>query len=376
MKLRYSVLVLLILALLLCGCTQTQKPTTQPTQKTTTATTEMTTQTKVVRIYGSGATFPQPQVEKWISLYEKVNPNVKIEYVGKGSGGGQNDFKEGLVDFAMSDPPVKENLWKELEKKGQPLQFPIIIGAVVVVYNVPGVDNLRLDGKTLADIFMGKIEYWDDPAIKALNPNANLPHEKIIVVHRSDSSGTTKIFTTYLCLVSKEFEEKVGSGKLVNWPVDKVGRGLGGKGNAGVVAILKKTEYSIAYTELAYALKENLKMVALKNKAGNFVIANETTIKSAVSAVKAYIPSPEEGYKENIRQFLNAEGENSYPIVAFSHALVWKSYPKEKAEAIKDFFTWVLTEGQKPENIVEGYVGLPKDVAEIGLKAVQSIEGV
>ena len=366
MKLRYSVLVLLVLTLMLCGCTQTQKPATQPS----------TTETKVVRIYGSGATFPQPQIEKWISLYEKVNPNVKIEYVGKGSGGGQNDFKEGLVDFAGTDPPVKENLWKELEKKGEPLQFPIIVGAVVVVYNIPGVDNLKLDGKTLADIFMGKIEYWDDPAIKAINPNANLPHEKIIVVHRSDSSGTTKIFTTYLCLVSKEFEEKVGSGKLVNWPVDATGRGLGGKGNAGVVAILKQTKYSIAYTELAYALKENLKMVALKNKAGNFVIANETTIKSAVSAVKAYIPPPEEGYKEDIRQFLNADGENSYPIVAFSHILLWKSYPKEKAEAIKKFFTWVLTEGQKPENIVEGYVGLPKDVAEIGLKAVQSIEGI
>ncbi|ADB57169.1 phosphate ABC transporter substrate-binding protein PstS [Archaeoglobus profundus] len=360
MKRRYSLLLLLALAPLFCGCAQKH---TTPEQN-------------VITIYGSGATFPQPQIEKWISLYEKINPNIKIEYQGKGSGGGQNDFKEGLVDFAATDPPVKENLWRELERKGQPLQFPIIVGAVVVVYNVPGVDNLRLDGKTLADIFMGKIEYWDDPAIKALNPNANLPHEKIIIIHRSDSSGTTKIFTTYLCLVSEEFEKKVGSGKLVNWPVDELGRGLGGKGNAGVVATLKQTRYSIAYTELAYALKENLKMVALKNKAGKFVIANETTIKSAVGAVKAYIPSPEEGYKEDIRQFLNAEGENSYPIVAFSHILLWKSYPKEKAGAIKEFFTWVLTEGQKSENVVEGYVGLPKDVAEIGLKAVQSIEGV
>ncbi len=360
-------IVTIVLALLLAGCTQ-QQP--KPMETTPTK----TEQTEVIKVYGSGATFPQPQIEKWISLYEKVNPDVKIEYTGKGSGGGQNDFKEGLVDFACTDPPVKEKLWKELEKKGQPLQFPIIVGAVVVVYNVPGVEELKLDGKTLADIFMGKIEYWDDPAIKALNPDVNLPHEKIIVVHRSDSSGTTKIFTTYLCLVSEEFRENVGSGKLVNWPVDNTGRSLGGKGNAGVVAILKQTPYSIAYTELAYALKEKLKMVALKNKAGNYVKANEETIKSAINAVKAYIPPPEEGYRENITQLLNADGENSYPIVAFSHALLWKSYPKEKAKAIKEFFTWVLTEGQKSENIIEGYVGLPKDVAEIGLKAIESIE--
>jgi len=362
---RRSLMLVLVLALILAGCTQQSKPTETKTE-----------QTEAIKIYGSGATFPQPQIEKWISLYENVNPNVKIEYTGKGSGGGQNDFKEGLVDFACSDPPVKEKLWRELEKMGQPLQFPIIVGAVAVVYNVPGVEELKLDGKTLADIFMGKIEYWDDPAIKDLNPNVNLPHEKIIVIHRSDSSGTTKIFTTYLCLVSGEFKEKVGSGKIVNWPVDNIGRGLGGKGNAGVVAILKQTPYSIAYTELAYALKENLKMVALRNKAGNYVKANEDTIKSAISAIKAYIPSPEEGYKEDITQFLNADGEKSYPIVAFSHVLLWKSHLKEKAKAIKDFFTWVLTEGQKSENIIEGYVGLPKDVAEIGLKAVKSIEGI
>lgn len=360
MKIGKKVVVLSLIGvgLLFLGCTQPKTPT-QTGQK--------------VIIYGSGATFPQPQIEKWIDEYEKINPNVRIEYQGKGSGAGQNDFEKGLVDFAGSDLPVKEDLWKKLEKRGQPLQFPEIVGAVVVVYNVPGVKNLRLDGKTLAKIFMGEIEYWDAPAIKYLNPQVDLPHKRIIVIHRADSSGTTQIFTTYLCLNSKEFEEKVGSGKLVNWPVDKLGRGLSGKGNAGVVAMLKQTKYSVAYTELAYALKENLKMVALKNKAGNFVIANETTIKSAVSAVKAFIPPPDQGYKEDLRQLLNADGKYSYPIVAFSHILVWKSYPKDKAKAIKDFFTWVLTEGQKSEHIVEGYVGLPKDVAEVGLRAIQSI---
>ena len=356
-------ILLLLSGLVLAGCAQEQKPaeTKTPVEK----------ETGKVTLIGSGATFPQPQLERWIDEYMKINPNVVIEYTGKGSGGGQNDFKQGLVDFACSDPPLKEKLWKELEKKGQPLQFPIIVGAVVVVYNVPGVEKLKLDGETLAEIFMGKIEYWDDPKIKALNPDVKLPNEKIIVIHRSDSSGTTKIFTTYLSLVSKEWAEKVGSGKVVNWPVDELGRGIGAKGNPGVVAALKQTEYSIAYTELAYALKEGLNMVAIKNKAGNYVTATSKTIKAAVSAVGMKIPSPYEGYKEDLKTMLNADGENSYPIVAFSHMIVWEQYQdKDKEKAIRNFVKWILTEGQKDDYIVEGYVGLPSDVTQRLLKEV------
>lgn len=349
------VLSLLALSLVLAGCQQKEQGKAEE---------------KIILI-GSGATFPQPQIEKWIDVYMKQNPNVAIEYTGKGSGGGQNDFKEGLVDFAGSDPPLKESLWNELKKRGQPLQFPMIVGAVVVAHNVPGVDELKLDGQTLADIFIGKVAYWDDEKIKSQNPDVNLPHEKIIVIHRSDSSGTTKIFTTYLSLVSSEWAEKVGAGKIVDWPVDKTGRGVGGKGNQGVVAALKQNRYSIAYTELAYALKENLKMVALKNKAGNYVTANEETIKSAVSEVSVSIPSPYEGYKEDMKALLNAAGENSYPIVAFSHLVVWEQYSdKSKEEAIKNFVKWVLTEGQKSENIVEGYVGLPPELTQKLLKDV------
>jgi len=339
---------LILLAAVFAGCTQTQKPETQP-EKTV--------------IVGSGATFPQPQIEKWIDVYTKQNPNVGVEYTGKGSGGGQNDFKQGLVDFACTDPPISESLWNELKKKGQPLQFPIIVGAVVVVYNLPGVDSLKLDGETLAKIFMGEIEYWDDPAIKRLNPETNLPHEKILVVHRSDSSGTTKIFTTYFSLISNDWAEKVGSGKTVEWPVDKVGRGVGGKGNQGVAAAIKQNPYSIGYVELSYALKENFSMIALKNKAGNFVTANEETVKAAVSMVSVNIPSPREGYKEDLKALLNAGGEKSYPIVAFSHIVIWDKYENEaKERAIKNFVKWILTEGQKPENIVQGYVGLPESV--------------
>ncbi len=333
----------------------------------------------VVIIRTTGATFPQYQIQKWIDAYMKKHPNVKIEYEGGGSGHGQEAFLKGLTDIGRTDPPVKESTWKQFLKTGdQPLQFPEIVGAVVVVYNLPGVDGLKLDGETLAKIFMGEVEYWDDDAIKALNPGAKLPHERIIVIHRSDASGTTAIFTTYLSLVSEEFSKKVGSGKLVNWPVDKMGRGIGAKGNPGVVQALKSTKYSIAYTELSFAIENNLHVVALKNRAGKFVEPNDETIKAAVSAVKSYIPSPTEGYKEDLKQLLNAPGENAYPIVAFTHLLVWenkggKHYSPEKARAIKDFLRWVLTEGQKEEYLAPGYVGLPGDVAKIGLNAVDMI---
>ena len=325
-------------------------------------------------LVGSGATFPQPQIEKWIDLYTKRNPGVKIEYTGKGSGGGQNDFKNGLVDFACSDPPLKEDLWRELEQKGQPLQFPVIIGAVSIVYNLPGVDNLRLSKGALVAIFLGKIEYWDDPMIKELNPKASLPHKKIIVVHRSDSSGTTAIFTTYLSILSEEWREKVGAGKVVDWPVDKLGRGLGGKGNQGVAAIIKQNPNSIGYVEFAYSINENLQTAFIENMDGNFVAPSPETIKSAISRVSANVPPPTEGYKEKLEQFLEAPGENSYPIIAFSHMIVWGEYSPDKAEVIKDFITWVLTEGQKDENIMTGYVGLPEEVAEIGLSAIEIIK--
>lgn len=318
-----------------------------------------------VTLRGSGATFPQPQLDTWIDTYQNQNPNVSIEYTGKGSGGGQNDFMQGLVGYAASDPPLRENLWNDLENRGEPLQFPIIVGAVVVVHNVPQVDDLKLDGQTLADIFIGNIEYWDNSQIKELNPQADLPHKRIIVVHRSDSSGTTDIFTNYLSMVSSEWEEKVGAGKTVEWLVDQEGRGVGGKGNPGVVVALNDNEHSIAYTELSYVYEENLKTVPLKNNAGEYVDASPETIKEAVSRVKSEVPAPGEGYKEDVKSLLNAEGENSYPIVAFSHMLMWKNYDNQKKEeALKEFVKWIFTEGQKEENLATGYVGLPEEITE------------
>ncbi|MPW38784.1 phosphate ABC transporter substrate-binding protein PstS [Thermococcus sp. 101 C5] len=376
MKGTLATLLVLVIAVSLfaSGCISSNEQDQTPTQSNSNP------EKSLVTIRTTGATFPQYQVQKWIEAYMKTNPNVKIEYEGGGSGHGQDAFLKGITHIGRTDPPVKESTWKKfLETGDQPLQFPWIVGAVVIAYNVPGVDELKLDGETLAKIFMGEIEYWDDPAIKSLNPNVQLPNKKIIVIHRSDSSGTTAVFTTYLTLVSKEWAEKVGAGKTVDWPVDKLGRGIGGKGNPGVVQALKSTEYSIAYTELSFAIEENLKVVALKNKAGNFVKPTDETIKAAVAAVKSFIPDPTEGYKEDPAQLMNAPGENAYPIIAFTHALVWqnkggKHYTKEEAEAIKDFLRWVLTEGQKPENIAPGYVGLPPEVAQIGLKAVEMIQ--
>ena len=328
----------------------------------------------VVVLRGSGATFPEPQIQVWISRYQSLNPGVRIEYVGKGSGGGQNDFKIGLVDFAGSDPPAKEGYWRELSERGQPLQFPIVVGAIVVVYNLPGVEDLNLTRKALAGIFLGKIRFWDDPLIVEANPSARLPHREIIVVHRSDSSGTTKIFTCFLSSASAEWAEEVGCGKVVAWPVDSMGRGLGGKGNPGVVAVLEQTPYTIAYTELSYAVKERLKIAAVENKAGEFVKPTLESVQAAVAQAAAHIPDPSEGYKENLSEILDPPGRGAYPIVAFSHVLIWKSYgDPEKAQAIKDFFTWVLTEGQEPGNLVPGYFGLPREVAEIGLRAVEMV---
>ena len=336
---------------------------------------------RIVTIRTTGATFPQYQIQKWITDYQKNHTNVKVEYEGGGSGHGQETFLQGLTQIGRSDPPVTKEVWNKFKATGdQPLQFPEIVGAVVVSYNVPGVGNgLKLSHDALVGIFIGSIEYWDDPVIAQDNPGINLPHQKIIVVHRSDASGTTDIFTTYLSLINKTWADKVGAGKTVQWPTDKIGRGLAGKGNPGVVAILKQTTYSICYTELSFAIEEKLPTASLENAGGRFVKPTNTSIKAAVAAVSSKIPPPTEGYKENLTQLLNAPGSNSYPIVAFTHILVWKNingkhYSHDEAVAIKDFLKWILTEGQKSKNLAPGYVGLPQNVANIGLEAVNQIQ--
>ena len=338
-----------------------------------------TSNNESVTLRTTGATFPQYQIQKWIDAYQADHPDVKIEYEGGGSGHGQDAFLNGLTQIGRSDPPVKEDTWNKFLGTGdQPMQFPEVVGAVVISYNIPGVSSLKLSKDALAGIFIGDIEYWDNDTIKQLNPGVNLPHNKIIVVHRSDSSGTTSIFTTYLSVISDKWASEVGAGKTVEWPADVMGRGLAGKGNPGVVATLKQTDYSICYTELSFAIEENLPTASIENKNGEYVNPTDQSIQAAVAGVQSYIPSPIEGYTEDLEQMLNAPGNNSYPIVAFTHILVWQNngcrhYSSGEATAIKDFLEWVLTEGQKSENLAPGYVGLPSGVAQIGLNAVNSI---
>ncbi len=335
----------------------------------------------VIILRTTGATFPQYQVQKWIETYQKSNPNVKIEYEGGGSGHGQDAFMQGLSEIGRTDPPVSESTWSKFEDTGdKPLQFPEVVGAVVISYNIPGVGDIKLSQDALVGIFIGDIEYWDDAKITEQNPGVNLPHERIIVVHRSDSSGTTAIFTTYLSLINSTWDKQVGAGKTVQWPTDDMGRGLGGKGNPGVVSTLKQTDYSICYTELSFAIEESLPTADLENAEGRYTKPTDSSIQAAVAGVSSNIPPPDKGYSENLKQLLNAHGNDSYPIVAFTHMLVWKNidgkhYTHDEVTAIKEFMKWVLTEGQKPENLAPGYVGLPENVANIGLSAINQIQG-
>jgi len=334
---------------------------------------------EVLTLRGSGATFLQPQLEAWIQEFMKKYDDIVIEYQGIGSGAGQEQFFKGLTDFCGSDPPLSHEKW--LKYKGKVLQLPVILGAVAVVYNVPEIPediHLNLSGKVLALIYRGEIEYWDDSRIKELNPGLadKLPHEKIIAVHRSDASGTTQIFTTFLHKAAPRIWPVELVGKTIDWPVDRTGRGIGGKGNSGVTAIIINTKYSIGYVELAYALKNNLAMAAIRNREGIFVLPSTKTIQSAAKhALEAgLIPtSPDGDFSRELDAIIYAPGKNSYPITAFSHIFVWKTYKdKAKAEALKKFIEWIHTNGSK--HIVEGYVAVPEEIKDIGLKAVELID--
>lgn len=334
---------------------------------------------KIVYIRGSGATFPQPQFEVWIQAFMKKYSNIVIEYQGVGSGAGQEQFFKGLTDFCGSDPPLSYEKW--LEYKGKVLQLPVILGAIAVVYNIPEIPknvHLNLSGKVLALIYKGEIEFWDDPRIKELNPGlANkLPHKKIIVVHRSDASGTTQVFTTFLHRSAPNIWPKELVGKTIDWPVDRTGRGVGGKGNPGVTAIIVNTRYSIGYVELTYALKNNLSMAAIRNREGVFVTPSKATIQAAAryALETGLIPSSPDGdFSRELDAIVYAPGKTSYPITTFSHIFVWRNYgDKSKAEAIKKFIEWIYTEGSK--YVIEGYVAVPEEMKEIGLKAAEMIK--
>ncbi len=335
---------------------------------------------QTVNLRGSGATFLQPQLEAWILEFSKENSNIIIEYQGIGSGAGQEQFFKELTDFCGSDPPLSHDKW--LNHKDNVLQIPVILGAVAVVYNVPEIPgnvNLHLSGEVIALIYKGEIKYWDDQRIKALNPELadKLPHKEIIAVHRSDASGTTQIYTTFLHKAAPEIWPEDLVGKTIDWPVDKTGNGVGGKGNQGVTANVVNTKYSIGYVELAYAMKNNLSTVAIMNKDGEFVLPSRETIQAAATHAleTGLIPqSPSGDFSKELEAIIYAPGKTSYPLTAFSHIFVWKKYDDSaKAEAIKEFLKWICNDG--PNYIVEGYVAVPEEIKDIGLKAADMIEG-
>ncbi|RUR76177.1 phosphate ABC transporter substrate-binding protein PstS [Chlorogloeopsis fritschii PCC 9212] len=313
-----------------------------------------------IRLTGSGASFPAPLYQTWFQSLNRQNKNLQISYQSTGSGAGVEQFTQGIVDFGASDVAMTD---KELQKVPQDrgvLMLPMTAGKIVLGYNLPGVEQLKLSRQNYTDIFLGKIKTWNDPKIAATNPGVNLPNQPIIPVSRSDGSGTTGIFTKHLSAVSPEWKSKVGEGKTVNWPV-----GVGAKGNEGVTAQVLQTQGAIGYVEYGYAKQNNLKFAVLENKSGNFVEANEQSGAKTLEAVT--LPA-------NLRAFIeDPQGADSYPIVTYSWMLMNKKYSDPaKAKAIEAMIEYGLTEGQKiaPEL---GYVPLPQNVAQ---KVAAAADGI
>jgi len=318
-----------------------------------------------VLINAGGATFPYPIYSKWFDEYHKKFPNVAINYASIGSGGGIAQVTAGTVDFGASDGPMTDAAIKEFQdKRGSAiLHFPTVLGADVPTYNIPGVTaSLNFTGDALAGIFMGKIIKWDDPEITKANPGVKLPSNNIVVVHRSDNSGTTYIWTDYLSKASKEWEMKVGRGNGVNWPV-----GLGGKGNEGVSGSVQQTANSLGYVELAYAIQNKMTYGKVKNAAGEFVQASLASVTAAAAGMKEM---PED-FRVSIT---NAPGKGVYPISSFTWLLIpSKIADPAKKKAIKEFLTWMLADGQKlTEPLL--YAPLPKAVVAQELKAIDRIQ--
>ena len=317
-------------------------------------------------INGAGATFPYPMYSKWFDVYHQKNPNIEFNYQSIGSGGGIRQVTEGTVDFGATDGPMSDEQLKAYQdKRGtQILHFPTVLGADVPTYNIPGVTaTLNFTPEALAGIFLGKISKWNDPAIAGANKGVNLPANDIIVVHRSDGSGTTYIWVDYLSKVSEEWKNKVGRNTSVNWPV-----GLGGKGNEGVTGLIKQTPNSIGYVELIYAAQNNIPYGTVKNSAGSFVKADLASVSAAAAGVAKDMPAD---FRVSIT---NAPSKGAYPISSFTWLLVpAKIQDATKRDAIKAFLKWMLTDGQGYTEALS-YAKLPKEVVEKEEKAINNIQ--
>jgi phosphate transport system substrate-binding protein len=317
-------------------------------------------------ITGAGATFPYPMYSKWFDEYHKKNANLEINYQSIGSGGGIRQVTEGTVDFGATDGPMNDEQIKAYQDKHgfAILHFPTVLGADVPTYNIPGVDvELSFTQEAIAGIFLGTITKWNDPAITGSNKGVSLPANDIVVVHRSEGSGTTYIWTDYLSKISDEWKTKVGKGASVNWPV-----GLGGKGNEGVTGTVKNTPNSIGYVELIYAIQNKMPYGRVKNSSGAFVKADLPSVTAAAAAAVKNMP---DDFRVSIT---DAPGKTAYPISSFTWLLVPAKFSDaNKRDAIKGFVKWMLADGQNYTEALS-YAKLPKEVVAKELKAIDKIQ--
>jgi len=315
-----------------------------------------------VQINGGGATFPYPIYSKWFSEYNKLHPDVEINYQSQGSGFGIQQIQKQTVFFGATDGPMTPE--QLLGAPGKVLHFPTVLGAVVPIYNIPGVTaELKFTGPLIADIFLGKITKWNDPAIAKVNAGLTLPNTDITVAHRSDGSGTTYIFVDYLAKVSPEWKSKVGVATAVAWPV-----GLGGKGNEGVSSLIKQTPGTIGYVELIYALQSKTSYGSVQNASGEFIRASVESVTAAAAEASAKMPAD---FRVSIT---NAPGKAVYPISSFTWILLYEN-PKDKAMAATfvDFMNWMLVDGQKFATAL-GYAPLPPQVVALEKEALKKIK--
>jgi phosphate transport system substrate-binding protein len=323
----------------------------------------MSTAAVAQQINGAGATFPYPIYSKWFAEYNRMHPNVQINYQSIGSGGGIRQLTNQTVFFGASDGPMTND--QIFAAGARILHLPTVLGGVVPVYNIPGVSGeIRFQGPVLASIFLGKITKWNDPALKSANPDLNLPNMDITVVHRSDGSGTSYIWCDYLSKVSADYKKTVGVATSVNWPA-----GVGAKGNEGVAGLVKQTPGAIGYVELIYALQNSISYGSVQNLAGEFVRASTETVTNAAAAASGKAMPAD--FRVSIT---NAPGHNVYPVSSFTWMLFYES-PSDKARAktMVDFMKWALTDGQKFAPDL-GYAPLPQEVVKLEMAALGTIK--
>ena len=311
------------------------------------------------KITGAGATFPNPIYTKWFQEYSQAHPGVEVNYQSIGSGGGITQVTKGLVDFGASDMPMTDQALQSSPIKL--IHIPTVIGAVVPVYNVPGAAEVKLGPDVLADIYLGKIQNWNDPKIAKDNPGVTLPDRKIIVVHRSDGSGTSFIWTDYLSKVSSEWNDGPGKGTSINWPV-----GVGGKGNEGVAGLVRQLPGAIGYVELIYALQNHIQFGEVRNASGKWVKASIEGVTAAAATAK--IPAD---YRVSIT---NAPGDDSYPISSFTYLLIpTKINDPSKGKVIKDMLSWIVKSGEDQASSLS-FAPLPQALQDKVLKTVYSLQ--